>query len=180
LEHCSPYLMPIVITALNTGMRKMEILSLKWASVDLSNNVITLDHADTKSKKTRRVPLNSTMRTLLLEQKAKTQKTGYVFLSSKGTPYGGERHIQNTWLKTLKDAGITGLRFHDLRHTFATRAIESGASIVAVSKILGHADLKTTMRYTHPEDSLKDAVEKLENFTLTRSNFRSNENSTIE
>lgn len=48
-----------------------------------------------------------------------------------------------------------------MRHTAATRMIESGASIVAVSRILGHADLKTTMRYTHPEDSLKDAVELL-------------------
>lgn len=58
--------------------------------------------------------------------------------------------------------------------------IESGVSIVAVSKILGHADLKTTMRYAHPEDSLKGAVEKLGNFTQNRSNSRSNENMGVE
>ena len=63
-----------------------------------------------------------------------------------------------------------GLRFHDLRHTAATRMVESGASIVAVSRILGHADLKTTMRYAHPENTLKDAVEKLANFTQANNN----------
>jgi len=61
----------------------------------------------------------------------------------------------------VKKTRITNLRFHDLRHTSATRMIESGANIVAVSRILGHADLKTTMRYAHPEESLKEAVEKL-------------------
>ncbi|TDJ08300.1 MAG: hypothetical protein E2O67_01215 [Deltaproteobacteria bacterium] len=61
---------------------------------------------------------------------------------------------------------IKGLRFHDLRHTSATRMIESGTNIVAVSRILGHADLKTTVRYAHLEDSLKDAVEKLVNTDL--------------
>jgi integrase len=60
-----------------------------------------------------------------------------------------------------KRANIKGLRFHDLRHTAATRMIESGANIVAVSRILGHADLKTTMRYTHPDNSLVEAVESL-------------------
>ena len=158
-------------------MRKMEILSLKWSSVDLENNLITIEHTNNKGKKTKRIPINSVLRTLLLEQKVKTQHTGYVFLNSEGTPYLREDSIKQVWLKALKEAGITGLRFHDLRHTSATRMIESDVSIVAVSKILGHADLKTTMRYAHPEDSLKDAVEKLGNFTLNRSNFRSNEKS---
>ena len=58
-------------------------------------------------------------------------------------------------------AGIKGLRFHDLRHTAATRMIENTGNIVAVSKILGHADIKTTMRYAHPEQSLIEALESL-------------------
>lgn len=65
-------------------------------------------------------------------------------------------------------ANINGLRFHDLRHTAATRMVESGVSIVVVSRILGHADLKTTMRYAHTEDSLKDAVENLVDFNTNR------------
>ncbi len=60
-----------------------------------------------------------------------------------------------------KKAAIEDPRLHDLRHTAATRMVESGASIVSVSKILGHADLKITMRYAHPDTSLKEAVELL-------------------
>ena len=65
---------------------------------------------------------------------------------------------------TLKKAEIEDLRFHDLRHTAGTRMIESTGNIVAASKILGHASIKTTMRYLHPEDSLKEAVESLSGF----------------
>jgi len=71
--------------------------------------------------------------------------------------------VKRSFMSACKKAGIQGLRFHDLRHTAATRMIENGANIVAVSKILGHSDIKITMRYAHPEDSLKDAVEKLAN-----------------
>jgi integrase len=95
------------------------------------------------------------------------------------------QHSKNghlSWLKrsfatACRRAGIKGLRFHDLRHTAATRMIESGVNIVTVSNMLGHSDISLTVkRYSHPEDSLKDAVEKLANFTQDRSNFRSSEN----
>ncbi len=60
-----------------------------------------------------------------------------------------------------------------MRYTAATRMVESGANIVAISKILGHSDIKTTMRYTHPEDSLKDALESLGNFGQNAANDNS-------
>lgn len=161
LSFANPNLRAIIICALNTGMRKSEILTLTWESIDLESNLITINQTNTKSKKTRRVPINSTMRKLLLEQKLKSAGSDYVFLSSKGTPYKKEDSLKQGFSTALKHAGISGLRFHDLRHTAATRMIEGGASIVAVSKILGHADLKTTMRYAHPEDSLKGAVQLL-------------------
>jgi len=72
-------------------------------------------------------------------------------------------------------SGLKVKSTHDLRHTAATRMIETGASIIAVNKILGHADLKTTMRYAHPDDSLVEAVENLRKFDPDRSNFCSNE-----
>lgn len=142
-------------------MRKSEILTLKWSNVEFENNIITLEHTNTKSKKTRRIFINSVLRKLLLEQKLKSGSSDYVFLSLDGIPYKREDSLKQAFNGALRRAGIKGLRFHDLRHTTATRMIEAGASIIAVSKILGHADLKTTMRYAHPEDSLKDAVEKL-------------------
>ena len=176
LNSSSPELRAILVCALNTGMRKGEILTLRWTNVDLENNVITLEHTNTKSKKMRRIPINSVLRKLLLEQKLKMGGSEYVFLSSNGSPYKRHDSLKQAFEGACRRANIKGLRFHDLRHTAATRMIESGASIVAVSRILGHADLKTTMRNAHPEDSLKDAVEKLGNFTLNRSNLRSNEN----
>jgi integrase len=161
LDSTNEYLRPIIIFALNTGMRKSEILTLKWSNVDLKTRIITLEKTNTKSKKLRRIPINTVVRKLMLELKLKGKGSEYVFLSSKGIPYKKEDSLRQPFLGALRRAGIEGLRFHDLRHTAATRMIESGASIVAVSKILGHEDLKTTMRYAHPEDSLKDAVELL-------------------
>lgn len=161
LASSSPFLRPILICALNTGMRKGEIISLKWHNVDLDNNLITLEHTNSKSKKTRRIPINSLLRKLLLEQRLKRGGSEYVFLSSSGKPYMRHDSLNQTFEGACRRANIKGLRFHDLRHTAATRMVENGASIVAVSKILGHADLKTTMRYSHPENALVEAVESL-------------------
>ena len=79
--------------------------------------------------------------------------------------------MNRAFIGALNRAKMEGLRFHDLRHTSATRMVESGTPIVAVSKILGHAALKTTMRYAHPDDSLKDAVEKLTVFSSITDKF---------
>ncbi len=158
------YLKPILLTALQTGMRKSEILTLKWSNIDIENNVITIDQTNTKSKKTRRIPINSRLRSVLLEQKLKGGGSKYVFLSCNGLPYKYHDSIKGAFGRACQKARIEGLRFHDLRHTAATRMIEAGASIVAVSRILGHSDLKMTMRYSHPESSLFDAVEYLDQY----------------
>jgi len=161
LNSCNSYLRNIIICALNTGMRKGEIISLKWDNINVNNNVITLEQINTKSNKARRIPINSTMRKMFLELRLQSIGNEFVFLNSNRKPYLRQDSLNRIFYKALEKANIKGLRFHDLRHTSATRMIESGANIVAVSRILGHADLKTTMRYAHPEDSLKDAVEKL-------------------
>jgi integrase len=169
LECSNPNLRVILICALNTGMRKSEILTLKWDNVDLDNNIITIQHTNTKNKKIRRIPINSVLRKLLLEQRLKSGGSEFVFLSADGNPYKREDSLKKAFNGALRRAGIAELRFHDLRHTAATRMIEHGASVVAVSKILGHADLKTTMRYAHPEDSLKEAVESLSSVGFSES-----------
>lgn len=166
---CNPCLKPILITALHTGMRKSEILTLKWTNVDLDNSVITIEHTNTKTKTTRRIPVNSVLRKLLLEQKLKSGGSEFIFLSQDGNPYKRHDSLKGAFERLCKKAGISGLRFHDLRHTAATRMIEAGASIVAVSKILGHSDIKMTMRYTHPDNSLKEAVELLTKTNMTNS-----------
>ena len=158
---CDPYLRNIVVMALYTGMRKGEVITLQWENVDLESGLITIDQTNSKSKKMRRIPINSTVRRLLLEQRLKSAGNDYVFLSSKGTPYKKHDSLNRAYSLALEKAGIKGLRFHDLRHTAATRMIELGASVVAVKEILGHSSLDMTMRYAHPNESLKTALEGL-------------------
>lgn len=161
LSNCDSYLRDIVITALYTGMRKGEIISLKWNNVDLDSGIITIDQTNSKNKKTRRIPINSTIRKLLLELRLRNSGRENVFLNSKGTPYLRQDSLNRAFTLALKKAKICGLRFHDLRHTAATRMIELGSSIVAVKEILGHSSLDMTMRYAHPNESLRSALEGL-------------------
>ena len=155
------YLRHITICALHTGMRKSEIITLTWNNVDFDKNFILIDQTNSKSKKQRIITINSMLRKLLLEIRIQSLGTEFVFLNSDGLPYKRQDSLNRAFQLALKKANIIGLRFHDLRHTAATRMVESTGNIVAVNKILGHADLKTTMRYAHPHDSLKDAVESL-------------------
>jgi len=175
LAACSRYLRDIVTVALHTSMRQGEILGLKWEWIDLMLDVITLPQTNTKAKKMRRVPINSVVRTVLLERKLTSGGSDYVFPSPKGIGHPGN-WVRYSFKTACKNTGIEGLRFQDLRHTAATRMVESGANIVAVSRILGHADLKTTMRYVHPDDSLREAVEKLGNFNINRPENRTSDN----
>lgn len=143
-------LKPIVICALKTGMRKGEILTLKWINIDFKGNYIELLH--TKSGKKRKIPISKTLRKILLEIK-KTSTSEYVFVNPKtNKPY---TDIKKAFRTALDKAGIKDFVFHDLRHTFATRLIEKGVDIVVVKELLGHADISTTMIYTH-----SDAIRK--------------------
>lgn len=151
---------PILICALNTGMRKGEILGLTWNCVDFKEGFITL--LRTKSGKKRKIPISSALRPILEE--LRNNKTGhYVFTSA----WTGSRYfdLKRSFPSICKMAGIEDLRFHDLRHTAATRMVSAGIDLVVVQDILGHADIKTTMRYAHPVPERKLlAVEALANF----------------
>ena len=156
-----PCLKNIIICALNTGMRKGEIISLKWNDIDLKNDIITIHQTNSKSKKQRKIPINSVLRKLLLELKIENLNTEFVFLNTRGFPYKRQDSLNKIFHSALRKANIKGLRFHDLRHTAATRMVENTGNIVAVKEILGHSSLDMTMRYAHPNDSLKGAVESL-------------------
>ncbi|MCH7951010.1 MAG: tyrosine-type recombinase/integrase [Candidatus Dadabacteria bacterium] len=173
---CSaPHLRPIILCALNTGMRKGEILNLKWSNIDMENNLITIEATNTKSKKPKRIYVNSTLRGILLEQRLKNAGgSEHVFLGANGEPI---KWLRTAFENACRRANIINLRFHDLRHTAATRMVESGANIVAVSRILGHSTLSMTMRYAHPDASLREAVEKLGNLNSNRTKNRTSENS---
>ncbi|MGE0367319.1 MAG: site-specific integrase [Candidatus Dadabacteria bacterium] len=110
----------------------------------------------------------------LTQSRLKSGNGDYVFVDARGDNI---KTVRTAFEAACRRAGLGGLRFHDLRHTAATRMVESGANIVAISKILGHSDIKTTMRYTHPEDSLKDALESLGNFAQNATNIATNDDS---
>jgi integrase len=136
----------IVICALKTGMRKSEILTLKWLNIDFKTNCIEL--LNTKSGKKRKIPLSNKLREVFLEIK-KTNTSEYVFIN----PQTGDRYIdiKKSFNTAVKKADIKNFRFHDLRHTFATRLIEMGVDIVVVKELLGHASISTTMIYVHSD-----------------------------
>jgi integrase len=155
---CSDYLKPIVITALHTGMRKTEILSLKWKQVDINNGYIHL--SDTKSGKRRSIPINETLYKTLksIERRLDVQ---YVFFN----PKTGKRYndIKKAFNRACEKAGISDYTFHDNRHTFASQLLMGGGDLVALKEILGHADIKMTLRYSHLASAhMKKAVNILD------------------
>ncbi len=160
---CEPHLQPIVITALHTGMRKGEILKLKWDNVDLHHGFILLDK--TKNGERREIPVNKTLRATLnkvprhfVGENDKRELAAYVFHDPDTLkPY---KDVKRSFNSAVRVAGITDFHFHDLRHTFASQAMMSGRiDIATLSKLLGHKTLKQTMKYAHlaPTHMLKAA-----------------------
>jgi integrase len=141
---CDMHLRPIVITALNTGCRKEEILSLKWDMVDMKHGFILLDQ--TKNGERREIPINGTLRTTL-EALPRRLDGGYVFFD----PKTGERYqeVKHSFATALRKAGIRDFHLHDLRHTFASHLVMAGIDLTTVSRLLGHKSLAMTLRYSH-------------------------------
>jgi len=141
---CGPHLMPIVITALHTGMRKEEILSLEWErNVDLVHGFILLDK--TKNGERREVPINATLQGAL-KGIIRHVDSPYVFVDREGKRF---KDVKRSYHSALRKAGIKDFRFHDLRHTFASQLVMAGVDIITVKELLGHKSLAMTLRYTH-------------------------------
>jgi integrase len=158
LQASADHIRPILIVALNTGMRRGEILSLKWEQVDFQAKEIKI--LKTKSGKPRIVDINSLLLKALTNLKGEIKGSQYVFLNPKtGKPY---TKLHRSFKHACRRADIKNLRFHDLRHTFASRLIEKGVDIIRVKEILGHSSVKITERYTHSnQEERKKAVELL-------------------
>ena len=185
LNACSPHLRSIVTCALNTGMRRGEILSLKWTQI--RNGFIYLQK--TKTDEPRQIPINEALEALFASIR-KTQPTSaeHVFLFARkkmtidtnsnsglkvinfvaGDPI---QNIKQGFSAALKRAGIENFRFHDLRHTFASHMIMRGASLKEVQEILGHKTMTMTLRYAHlGQEHKKKAVNLLNGLTSMSQN----------
>ncbi|MDI6808290.1 MAG: site-specific integrase [Candidatus Eisenbacteria bacterium] len=159
IQASSPHLKPIIIAALNTGMRKGEILSLQWDKhVDLRHGFILLDI--TKSGERREIPINETMRETL-SGLIRHLSSQYVFTDIDGNRF---KDVKTAFNAACRRAGIKDLRFHDLRHTFASHLIMAGVDLTTVKELLGHKTISMTLRYAHLAPSHKvKAMETLDN-----------------
>lgn len=157
---CPIWLGEIVSFALDTGMRRNEILSLRWPQVDLERQLATL--LVTKNKEKRSVPLNNRVLGLLSTKIGVRKDSGYVFPSENGTKIDG--HNVGRAFRIARDkAGVSDFRFHDLRHTAGSRMVQSGVDLYTVSLILGHKSLAMTKRYAHHNvESIRHGVDALE------------------
>jgi integrase len=156
-----PWLQNFIFFALNTGMRLGEILSLSWRGVDLDRKTVTV--FESKNGEPRTIPINDSTVNMLKELgRVRSIKTDLVFYSSCHTRLDA-RNVRRDFQEALKEAGIEDFRFHDLRHTFATRLVQNGVDIYKVQTLLGHKTPSMTQRYAHhyPE-SLRDGVDMLD------------------
>jgi len=162
LSFCKDELKAIVTTALNTGMRKGEILSLKCDNVDMRHGFILLDK--TKNGERREIPINETLRQTL-QGLTRRLDVPYVFYDhTNGKPY---QDVKKSFKTALRKSGIKDFKFHDLRHTFASHLVMAGIDIATVKELLGHKTLTMTLRYAHLAPSHKvKAVDVLDR-TLT-------------
>ncbi|MBI2889951.1 MAG: site-specific integrase [Nitrospirae bacterium] len=147
LDECrsskSAHLYPIVLTALHTGARRGEIVSMKWEQVDFTNRAIKI--IGTKNSTVRVVPMTDEVYECL-SRKPHHIKSEVVFFNPQGEEFD---NFKNSWVSARRRAGFPDFRFHDLRHTFASWLAINGLDILTIKELLGHKDIKMTLRYAH-------------------------------
>ena len=161
-EPYTDHLTPAVLLSLNAGMRSGELRSLRWSDVAPDWSQLTLRAAITKSNKARTIPVNREAKAVLRQLKVQAHSKRWLFPNRTNT---GPISVlgKRAWQLLLEDAAITDLHWHDLRHCFASSLVMRRVPIVEVQQLLGHADLRMTLRYAHLAPSaLADAVSVLD------------------
>ena len=162
LMNVSPdWLRPIIVFAINTGFRESEILNLKWKQIDFSRREITI--SEQKNKQTDTLPLNDAAINALKEKWNNRQKdVEYVFPSQNKTRISN-RNLFRAFKNAKEKVEIENFRFHDLRHTFATRLVQSGVDIYAVQRLGRWKTMSMVARYGHfNTESLRPSIEVLD------------------
>jgi integrase len=148
----------IILLALNTGMRRGEILRLRWEDVDFRRSriqVVSREEGHTKNYESRTVPMNDLV-TAALRKQPRRLDSPYVFCNVDGEPFAD---VDTSFATALRKSGLPHFRFHDLRHTFASWLVMGGVDIRTVQELLGHKDIRMTMRYAHlAPDHMRRAV----------------------
>ncbi len=154
LPHYGDHLTPAVLLSMNTGMRRGELLALRWANVDIKGKQITIEGSTAKTHQTRHIPLNDEAIDVLLQWKEQAPEGERVF------PI--DTSFKTAWGALLERAGIAKFRWHDLRHHFASRLVQAGVPLNTVRELLGHGSMAMTLRYAHlAPDQKHEAVAML-------------------
>ncbi len=155
-SNASEFLKPILIVAMNTGMRKSEILNLKWEDVNFKDGYLIV--RESKNNDSRIIPMNKVLMETIKSVK-NNNSNEYLFSHGNEAP---AKTFKTAFNAAIRRAGIERFRFHDLRHTFASNLVMAGVDIVTVQELMGHKDITMTKRYSHPTpEHKKQAVEKL-------------------
>jgi len=152
IECCNPLLKSIVLIALNTGLRKDNVLSLEWgANIDLNHGFIFV--SQTKNGKRLEIPMNRTVRdaleSLYKGTKERPRRIDIPFVFYDPSTEKRYKDVKRSFSTACKKAKIEDFTFHDLRHTFASHLVMKGVDLTTVSRLLGHKDIKMTLRYAH-------------------------------
>ena len=154
------HLKPMVLVAMHTGIRQGELFDLEWSDIDIARAQLTIRGEKSKNLQTRFIPLNSVALKALSDWRNQSDDmTGLVFPGKNGKRFDT---VKTAWKAALSDANVVKFRWHDLRHTFASRLVMKGVDLNTVRELMGHADYQMTLRYSHlaPEHK-SSAVEKL-------------------
>lgn len=173
LEHSVGKWHDMILLGVRTGLRFGELIALKWEDINfkaktltVSRNVVHSIEGSPKNNRTRTIPLTQDI-TKMLSQKAKDNE--YIFYNDEGQPLH-YTYCRKKLHRFCKLSGIRTINWHALRHTFASHLAAKGVSVFAIKELLGHSDIKMTMRYSHINlPVLRNAIEALEtvNDTLT-------------
>ncbi|NUY01706.1 site-specific integrase [Paraburkholderia youngii] len=150
------HLQPLVVCALNTGLRKGELLALQWDDVDFEHRTIHVRRGTTKDDERRDVPITDELFECFSAWKPLAHR---VFVFGNPETESALTDFGNAWDALLEAAKISGFRFHDCRHDYASRLVVAGVDLNRVRALLGHSDIKTVLRYAHlAPDHLHDAI----------------------
>ena len=166
LDYCDGWLKDMVLFALKTGLRFGELIALQYNDIDLDQKLLTVSRSiakgkmgSTKSNKIRFIPLADDVCLML---KARISKKGFVFNDGNSNEPLSYRQCSGWIHRACKKAGLRRISWHALRHTFASNLAQNGVSVMLIKELLGHADIKTTMRYSHLTPlATRDAIETL-------------------
>lgn len=168
----TPIFKEIIHFTLNTGVRRENVIGLRWSNINFEKRIITL--IKNKSNKLIKIPMTESLYNMLKDKAVGTNADDYVFINPKTKRGYKTTAFNEQWRFIREKAGLPNLRFHDLRHTVASRLANDKVPIPIIKDFLSHSDISTTMKYVHTNNldmavsSLNENNSKYENMEWTQ------------